>query len=180
VLEEGEYDEGKKEGDWNFYGYDTLKTSLVTQVYKNGVLVKEVNHIKLASVTGDPNKYLRKVLQIPNAIKEWLVTINLTINASGTVTNLEFIKSTLPSVINNKITVSLLSPLKFTPEYRDGNAKEGVYTFGFSKAENKYTIGDSYGTFLIKEAGNGMSIENRDGKVEEYDLWPDDKEARNS
>lgn len=178
VLEEGEFIDDKKEGEWNFYGYDTMKTPLVTQLFKGGKLQKQINHIKLAYFSGDPNKYLRKSLKIPDTIKTWHVEVEVVITAKGDLQNPKLIRSSLITSINNALLSALLTLPKFIPEFHDGTPISGKYRFTVSKKESLTSLGIDYDAFLLKEVGNGMSIESRNGLVEEHSLWPDDYESR--
>ncbi|MCR8560500.1 hypothetical protein KXD93_22795 [Mucilaginibacter sp. BJC16-A38] len=178
VLEEGNYADDKKEGEWNFYGYDTLKTPLVTRFYKDDKLLKETIHIKLAYFPGDLSKYIRQKFHIPDTIKNWSVETEITVTDKGEIKNPKLIKSSLSSNINSILLTKLVSMPRFIPEIHDGNPKEMRYKFIFSKSENKYSLDDGFGFMLAKEVGNGMSMEYQNGLVAEAISWPSDPDFK--
>ncbi|MDB4918950.1 hypothetical protein [Mucilaginibacter sp.] len=180
VLEEGEYIDDKKDGEWNFYGYDTIKTPLVTQLYKNGKLLKQIAHIKLACFQGDLNKYLRKSLKIPDTLRAWSVETEIIIAQNGEVKDPKLIRSSLPDRINNILLPALATIPRFIPEFHDGNPQEVKYKLLFSREENKYSLAILYRISLAKEVGNGMSIEDHNGLVEEHSVWPSDPDPKNN
>ncbi|MEO6979638.1 MAG: hypothetical protein ABJA76_22130 [Mucilaginibacter sp.] len=154
VVEDGNYLDGFKEGDWNRYGYDTLKTPVVTRTFRQDKQINEVVHLKAARESDDATKYfLRKLKKLDSLPKE--IKVEAIIGVDGEVKRPMLISTFTPRV--NAVIMDALSNMpRVVPQIKDGKPEEMRYilTFqiaGFYKQPDKF-----YFLNLSKEVGNGM------------------------
>ncbi len=160
VLDEGYYIDGKKEGEWNRYGYDTLKTPISTTIFKNDKIVKVINHIEMAKLPEKIEDYLIKYL-LPkiDTTNDRVIDLEVTIDIDGSVKN--------PVVLNDKslafnamMNEVFTSFPKFTAEEHDNKPIKMNYFLTIS-FKDLYVDWYRYGVFdiqLSRLLGNGLDF----------------------
>lgn len=166
VVEEGNYIDDKREGEWNLYGYDTLKTPIKTAIYKNDRLVKEIVHIEAADFPSDLGDFFARKLKQVDTLKHQNVDIKIgmTIGINGKVTNPKII-SKFSSQVTNTLSDAVQHISKFKPEMRDGKPVETTYILTLLPVKNYYAPDGAFDIILSKDVGNGMSFTRVHGLV---------------
>lgn len=154
VKEDGNYLDGFKEGAWNSYGYDTLKTPVVTRTFRKDRQIDEVVHLKAARESDDAARYfLKKLKKLDSLPKE--IKVEAIIGVNGEVKRPVLISTFSPQV-NAVIMDALSSMPPVIPQIRDGKPEEMRYILTF-RIVGFYKKPDSfYSLNLSKDVGNGM------------------------
>ncbi|MDP9048534.1 MAG: hypothetical protein M3N14_10380, partial [Bacteroidota bacterium] len=86
VTEDGYYINDKREGEWRTYGYDTLKTPVVTTIYKNDKVIKTIRHIYQADFSESLEYYLtEKLTRYIDILKDHEINAEIIIDINGRV-----------------------------------------------------------------------------------------------
>ncbi|MDB5090069.1 MAG: Gram-negative bacterial tonB protein [Mucilaginibacter sp.] len=155
IIEEGTYIDDKREGDWNFYGYDTLKTPVATQIYKNNKIVKEITHYKPVEFPNGIPFYLKKRLKTLDTVMQNGFEAEITIAESGEIKEPKIITLFSAEVTNTLVDVLRNMP-KFIPEFYDGKPKAKRYKFMFARKVN--VLDNGVDVILGTDVGNGMIL----------------------
>lgn len=155
IMEEGNYQDDKREGNWNFYGYDTLKTPVATQVYKNNKIVTEITHYKPAEFPNGVPAYLKKLLKPLDTVMRSGFEAEITIGENGEVKEPKII-SLFSAEVNNTLINALRNMPKFIPEYYDGKPRAKRYKFMFARKVNELDSG--FDVILGMDIGNGTIL----------------------
>lgn len=172
IMEEGTYKDDKREGDWNFYGYDTLKTPVATQIYKNNKIVTEITHYKPVEFPGGISLYLKNRLKTFDTVMKSGFEAEITIMESGEVREPKIL-SLFSADVTNILLDILRNVPKFKPEFYDGKPMAKRYKFMFARKVNGLDKG--FDVILQKDIGNGIKLTSVYGSPNVYRDF-DDKE----
>jgi len=154
VIEDGNYIDGLRDGNWNHYGYDTLQTPIITRTFSKDKQTGEIIHLEAAYGDEDVRKYfLAKMKKLDTLPKE--VKVRAIIGVNGEVKSPVLI-STFPPQIRDVIMDALNNMPHVTPQKRDGKPEEMTYTLGFSIVGTYQRPNQTYSLSLTKDVGNGM------------------------
>ncbi|WP_295791472.1 hypothetical protein [Mucilaginibacter sp.] len=125
VVEEGNYVDDKKDGEWNMFSFDTLNAPIKTQVFAKNKLIKTVNHMKNLGLPKNFAEEFREVL-MPNWERPGIFQVQFVINNEGKIVNPEVLKSYSAEI--DKVALAYMSGLeKVTPQIYDGIPLARVY-----------------------------------------------------
>ena len=161
IREEGYYVNGKKEGDWNTFGYDTIKTPVLTKAFKNDKIIQTIPHIKIAAFSWKLQGYLLKQLYSKyDSLLLRQVHTTIIIDENGNVKEPIILTSVSPQ-IDALIIKTLINAPKFTPELHDEKPVKMSYSFDFfmGKKGPLATENDRFVLALSRDVGNGLKFE---------------------
>jgi antitoxin component YwqK of YwqJK toxin-antitoxin module len=131
LLLQGNYVEGKKEGEWNNYQNDDQKP-VSTDVYLHDQMNKKIVHLKNAIPPKDFDNYVQKKLRhyMDSLIKE-KVKVSISLTEEGNVDSVIFTK---PMNQAMKLAVSdvLVKSPQFKPALYDDKPFKQIYIFDFA------------------------------------------------
>ncbi len=117
VIEEGNYIDDKKDGEWKKYGFDSLNTPLTSDFYAKGKLIKHIDHFKKSNLSDALGKYLIKRIKKLDTVSE--VSVAFILNGDGKITKPKLMKSVTPELDKEIMKAYLEAPL-FKPNLYDG------------------------------------------------------------
>ena len=145
LMEEGNYVNDKREGEWNVYGYDTLKTPVTAKIFSDDKVVKTINHIEWPVFARNTQFYLLKKLSKLDSLGNRRIETKITIGIDGNVKDPAMIKSISPQV--DELVINTLKQMpKFTPEMHEGKPVEMRFILNLSHEKLSY---DNYGTYAL-------------------------------
>ncbi|SHM11292.1 hypothetical protein [Mucilaginibacter sp. OK098] len=158
IKEEGYYVDDKKEGEWNTYGYDTIKTPVLTNFFKDGHIFKTISHIRIAAFSPKLQEYLSyKLFSKFDSLLMRLVSVEITVDLDGSIKD-PIIKTPVSPKIDALIIKTLNNAPKFIPELHDDKPVKMKYEFDFLIGKNgTYVPGYNHVLLrLYRDIGNGL------------------------
>lgn len=169
VLESGEYIDDKREGDWNLFGYDTLKTIVATHVYHDDKLVNEIHYITAADFPDELDKYLLKRLESFDSLFYRNVKAEITISETGGIKNPELITLQFPADVVAALKDALSTLPPFVPEKHLDTPVEMRYILSFTRVGFRTLRNKGFQIILSKKVGNGLLFTRSHGLAVELE-----------
>jgi len=131
ILQEGNFNNDKQEGEWNTYLPDSEKP-IYTEIFKEDKLIKTIIHLKNAQPTVDLGFYLRKSLRhYKDSLVNKGLIVTMSVSEEGKVDAVKF-SVPLTQDMNKAVTDAFLNYPKFHPCQYDGKAIRQICVFNFA------------------------------------------------
>lgn len=155
IIEDGDFIDDKKEGDWNVYGYDTIRTVVKHRIYKKDELISEKDLVHPANFPWKLESYFLRKFKSIDTVNLRDVKATITIKADGKIEDV-VLTSIHPPEISNIILTTLTNMPRFTPETVDSKPVTSRYSFEFSGRDFHHEFGYVFTFKLKKECGGGL------------------------